>query len=133
MLRQVPSHEESSVSAGRIFEVILGARVRAGLRNAKAKGTVMGRAPLRVFSPKEVRMLRRGPEPGHDLLGSSQEARHFDLECLLHRESPERPCGPVSASDAPNQGVRGSRQFLWNQKRPGQEISTDSRSTARGS
>jgi hypothetical protein len=62
MLRRVPSHEESSVSAGRIFEVILAARVRAGLRNAK--GTVLGRAPLRVFSPKEVRLLRRDRNRG---------------------------------------------------------------------
>jgi DNA invertase Pin-like site-specific DNA recombinase len=38
---------------------LIGERVRAGLRNAKAKGIRLGAKPLRVFSPAEIRALKR--------------------------------------------------------------------------
>ncbi|HKD64572.1 MAG TPA: recombinase family protein [Candidatus Acidoferrales bacterium] len=38
---------------------LIGERVRAGLRNAKAKGTRLGRPPLRELSEAEIRHLRR--------------------------------------------------------------------------
>ncbi len=37
---------------------LIGERVRAGLRNAKAKGTRLGRPPLRELSAAEIRQLR---------------------------------------------------------------------------
>ena len=38
---------------------LIGERIRAGLRNAKAKGTRLGRAPLRELSTTEIRKLRQ--------------------------------------------------------------------------
>ena len=38
---------------------LIGERVRAGLRNAKAKGKRLGRPPLRELSTAEIRQLRR--------------------------------------------------------------------------
>jgi DNA invertase Pin-like site-specific DNA recombinase len=38
---------------------LIGERVRAGLRNAKAKGKRLGRPPLRELSTAEIRLLRR--------------------------------------------------------------------------
>jgi DNA invertase Pin-like site-specific DNA recombinase len=38
---------------------LIGERIRAGLRNARAKGKRLGRVPLRVLSTVEVRQLRR--------------------------------------------------------------------------
>lgn len=60
---------DTSTPAGKMVFTVLGAvaelersligeRVKAGLRNAKAKGTQLGRKPLRVFTASEVRQLR---------------------------------------------------------------------------
>lgn len=38
---------------------LIGERVRAGLRNAKAKGQVLGRPPLKKLDKAEIRQLRR--------------------------------------------------------------------------
>ena len=38
---------------------LIGERVRSGLANAKAKGKVLGRPPLRNLTPKEIADLRR--------------------------------------------------------------------------
>jgi len=38
---------------------LIGERVRAGLRNARAKGIRLGRPPLRTFGTAEIRALRR--------------------------------------------------------------------------
>src|SRR5215469_12863498 len=38
---------------------LIGERVRAGLRNAKANGTRLGRPPLKVLSVADIRQLRR--------------------------------------------------------------------------
>jgi DNA invertase Pin-like site-specific DNA recombinase len=38
---------------------LIGERIRGGLRNARAKGTRLGRPPLHKFSATEVRQLRR--------------------------------------------------------------------------
>src|SRR5580692_12008448 len=38
---------------------LIGERVRSGLANARAKGKVLGRPPLRSLTPKEVKELRR--------------------------------------------------------------------------
>src|SRR6185437_14306094 len=43
---------------------LIGERVRAGLRNAKAKGTRLGRPPLREISLAEVQRLRRDRRKG---------------------------------------------------------------------
>ena len=43
---------------------LIGERVKAGLRNAKAKGVRLGREPLRVFTPAEVQRLRRDRRVG---------------------------------------------------------------------
>jgi DNA invertase Pin-like site-specific DNA recombinase len=43
---------------------LIGERVRAGLRNAKAKGKRLGRTPLRVLSPTELRALRQDRQKG---------------------------------------------------------------------
>ncbi len=58
-----------TTTAGRLFYTLLGAfaefekdtiaeRVRAGLRNAKAKGVRLGRPPLKQLTQSEVQMLR---------------------------------------------------------------------------
>jgi DNA invertase Pin-like site-specific DNA recombinase len=46
-------------SVAELERSLIGERVRAGLRNAKAKGTRLGRPPLRDFSPADIRQLRR--------------------------------------------------------------------------
>ena len=43
---------------------LIGERVRAGLRNAKAKGTRLGRPPLRELTPGLVTQLRRDRRQG---------------------------------------------------------------------
>lgn len=43
---------------------LIGERVRAGLRNAKAKGKRLGRPPLRELSTTEIRQLRRDRRKG---------------------------------------------------------------------
>lgn len=61
---------DTSTPAGKMVFTVLGAvaelersligeRVKAGLRNAKAKGVVLGRKPLRSWTPAEIRSLRR--------------------------------------------------------------------------
>jgi DNA invertase Pin-like site-specific DNA recombinase len=61
---------DTSTPAGKMVFTVLGAvaelersligeRVRAGLRNAKAKGVRLGRKPLHVFTPVEIWQLRR--------------------------------------------------------------------------
>ena len=46
-------------SVAELERALIGERVRAGLRNAKAKGQRLGRPPLRELSPADVRQLRR--------------------------------------------------------------------------
>jgi putative DNA-invertase from lambdoid prophage Rac len=64
-----------TTTAGKLFYTLLGAfaefekdtireRVRAGLRNARAKGIRLGRKPLRTFTPAEVRRLRQDRRKG---------------------------------------------------------------------
>jgi DNA invertase Pin-like site-specific DNA recombinase len=61
---------DTSTPAGKMVFTVLGAvaelersligeRVKAGLRNARAKGVRLGRQPLRTFTPAEVQRLRR--------------------------------------------------------------------------
>jgi len=61
---------DTSTPAGRMVFTVLGAvaelersligeRVRAGLRNARAKGKVLGRPPLKKLSSTDIRGLRR--------------------------------------------------------------------------
>jgi DNA invertase Pin-like site-specific DNA recombinase len=61
---------DTATPAGRMVFTVLGAvaelersligeRVRAGLRNARAKGVRLGRPPLRQLSTAEIRSLRR--------------------------------------------------------------------------
>lgn len=46
-------------SVAELERSLIGERIRAGLRNARAKGKRLGRAPLRVLRPAEVKQLRR--------------------------------------------------------------------------
>jgi DNA invertase Pin-like site-specific DNA recombinase len=46
-------------SVAELERSLIGERVRAGLRNAKAKGQRLGRPPLRELSRADVRQLRR--------------------------------------------------------------------------
>jgi DNA invertase Pin-like site-specific DNA recombinase len=66
---------DTTTAAGKMMFTVLGAvaelersligeRVRAGLRNAKAKGTRLGRPPLKVLSTAEIRQLRRDRRRG---------------------------------------------------------------------
>jgi DNA invertase Pin-like site-specific DNA recombinase len=66
---------DTSTPAGKMVFTVLGAvaelersligeRVKAGLRNAKANGTRLGRKPKRTFSPSDVRQLRRDRRRG---------------------------------------------------------------------
>ena len=66
---------DTSTPAGKMIFTVLGAvaelersligeRVRAGLRNAKANGTRLGRKPLREFDPTAIRQLRRARKSG---------------------------------------------------------------------
>lgn len=66
---------DTSTPAGKMVFTVLGAvaelersliaeRVRAGLRNAKAKGQKLGRPPLRELSAAEIRQLRRDRRMG---------------------------------------------------------------------
>src|SRR5579863_6252177 len=48
---------------------LIGDRVRAGLRNAKAKGTRLGRPPLRELSTAEIGQLRRERKHGISFQG----------------------------------------------------------------
>jgi DNA invertase Pin-like site-specific DNA recombinase len=61
---------DTGTPAGKLVFTVLGAvaelersliaeRVRSGLRNARAKGKRLGRAPLRTFSDQEIRELRK--------------------------------------------------------------------------
>jgi DNA invertase Pin-like site-specific DNA recombinase len=66
---------DTSTPAGKMVFTVLGAvaelersligeRVRAGLRNAKAKGVQLGRPPIRKFSTADIRQLRRDRRKG---------------------------------------------------------------------
>jgi DNA invertase Pin-like site-specific DNA recombinase len=66
---------DTSTPAGKLVFTVLGAvaelersligeRVRAGLRNAKAKGKTLGRKPLRTLSPTELKALRQDRQKG---------------------------------------------------------------------
>jgi len=66
---------DTSTPAGKMVFTVLGAvaelersligeRVRAGLRNAKAKGIVLGRPALRTFSPADITQLRKDRRRG---------------------------------------------------------------------
>jgi DNA invertase Pin-like site-specific DNA recombinase len=66
---------DTSSPAGKLTFTVLGAvaelersliaeRVRAGLRNARAKGKRLGRAPLRTFSDRDIRELRKRRSQG---------------------------------------------------------------------
>ena len=66
---------DSSTPAGMMVMTVLGAcaaleasviaeRVCAGLRHARAKGKVLGRPPLRTFSPADIRRLRQERRKG---------------------------------------------------------------------
>ena len=46
-------------SVSELERSLIGERVRAGLRNAKSKGTRLGRPPLKSLTAEEVRHLRR--------------------------------------------------------------------------
>jgi DNA invertase Pin-like site-specific DNA recombinase len=75
---QLVSHGEGldfTTTAGKLFYTLLGAfaefekdtireRVRAGLRNAKAKGIVLGRPPLKRLSASQRRALRHDRKSG---------------------------------------------------------------------
>ena len=61
---------DTSTPAGKMVFTVLGAvaeleraltveRVKAGIRNAIAKGTKIGRPPLRTFSPNEIQQIRK--------------------------------------------------------------------------
>ncbi len=64
-----------TTAAGKLFYTLLGAfaefekdtireRVRAGLRNARARGIQLGRPALRKFTAKDIRQLRRDRQKG---------------------------------------------------------------------
>jgi len=64
-----------TTTAGKLFYTLLGAfaefekdtireRVRAGLRNARARGIQLGRPALRTFTAKDIRQLRRDRRRG---------------------------------------------------------------------
>ena len=66
---------DTSTPAGKMVFTVLGAvaelersligeRVKAGLRNARARGVPLGRPPLRSLGPAEVRQLRRDRRVG---------------------------------------------------------------------
>ena len=46
-------------SVAELERSLIAERVRAGLRNAKAKGTRLGRPPLKELTAEEVRRLRK--------------------------------------------------------------------------
>src|SRR6202035_891357 len=50
-------------SVAELERSLIGERVRAGLRNARAKGQRLGRPPLRELSALDVRRLRRDRRP----------------------------------------------------------------------
>lgn len=56
---------------------LIGERVRAGLRNAKAKGKRLGRPPLRELSTPEIRQLRR--ERRHSRVSFKDLARKYKI------------------------------------------------------
>lgn len=51
-------------SVAELERSLIGDRVRAGLRNAKAKGKRLGRPPLRELSTADIRQLRRDRRHG---------------------------------------------------------------------
>jgi DNA invertase Pin-like site-specific DNA recombinase len=66
---------DTSTPAGKMVFTVLGAvaelersligeRIRAGLRNAKANGKRLGRAPLRILTAREIGRLRRDRKRG---------------------------------------------------------------------
>ncbi len=66
---------DTSTPAGKMVFTVLGAvaelersligeRVRAGLRNARAKGIKLGRPALRTFTPSDLRLLRKDRRAG---------------------------------------------------------------------
>ncbi len=68
---------DTSTPTGKMVFTVLGAvaelersliaeRVRAGLRNAKAKGTRLGRPPLRELTPEQVQQLRKERRSGRN-------------------------------------------------------------------
>ena len=67
---------DTSTPAGKMVFTVLGAvaelersligeRIKAGLRNAKAKGVKLGKQPLRPLSPKDVTAIRRDRRQKH--------------------------------------------------------------------
>jgi DNA invertase Pin-like site-specific DNA recombinase len=78
---------DTTTPAGKMTFTVLGAvaelersliaeRVRAGLRNAKAKGKRLGRPPLRELTTSEIRQLRRNRRNG---MNFKQLARHHGV------------------------------------------------------
>ena len=62
---------------------LIGERVRAGLRNAKAKGQRLGRPPLKELSVDEIRRLRG--ERRHSRISFKalfREIRSFGVDCV---------------------------------------------------
>jgi len=51
-------------SVAELERSLIGERVKSGLRNAKAKGVLMGQKPLRTFTTSEIRQLRRDRRKG---------------------------------------------------------------------
>jgi DNA invertase Pin-like site-specific DNA recombinase len=51
-------------SVAELERSLIGERVRAGLRNAKANGKKLGRPPLRELSVADIRQLRRARRHG---------------------------------------------------------------------
>lgn len=54
---------------------LIGERVRAGLRNAKARGVILGRRPLRVLTTADVRQIRRDRRKGMSYEKLAQQHR----------------------------------------------------------
>jgi DNA invertase Pin-like site-specific DNA recombinase len=89
---------DTSTPTGKMVFTVLGAvaelersliaeRVRAGIRNAQAKGKRIGRPPLRQFSPKEIldiQMARRGEH-----MSVRQLAKQFGTtQWMINRVAP---------------------------------------------
>ena len=51
-------------SVAELERSLIGERVKSGLRNANAKGVLMGQKPLRTFTTSEIRQLRRDRRKG---------------------------------------------------------------------
>jgi DNA invertase Pin-like site-specific DNA recombinase len=65
---------------------LIGERVKAGLRNAKARGIQLGRKPLRTWSPADLRALRRDRRHGlsYDQLAAKHKSSVWTVFYLLH-------------------------------------------------